>query len=213
MTKSMTITRRQVFQQGLSLATTAALIRPAMAAKLAVTPYQTPGPFYPRSLPLDQDNDLVQVKGHVKNANGVVTHIFGRVLDRMGNQLPGIRVEIWQCDALGRYHHPRDGGGADPDFQGFGHTVTGEDGAYRFRTIKPVPYPGRAPHIHFAVSGNGVQPMTTQMYVRGEPLNHRDVVLNRVRDAEARQSLITFLRTASDLEPNALAGTFDIVVE
>ena len=117
-------------------------------------------------------------------------------------------MEIWQCDTLGHYHHPRDGGSADPNFQGFGHTFAGEDGAYRFRTIKPVPYPGRAPHIHFAVFGKGFDRMTTQMYVAGNPLNQRDWILNSVRNTLARKKLIVSLGPAPQIEPGALVGTF-----
>jgi len=121
-------------------------------------------------------------------------------------------VEIWQCDALGRYHHPQDRGGGDPNFQGFGHTVTDADGGYRFRTIKPVPYPGRAPHIHFAVMGGGLRRLTTQMYVAGHPLNQGDWILNSVGDIRARERLIVSLAPAADIEPGALAGQFDIVL-
>ena len=211
MTETSLISRRHVIQ-GLSTIATFAFAVPAVAAKLIATPYQTTGPFYPESLPLDSDNDLVQVQGRTERAQGEVTHIFGRILDQEGRPLRWARVEIWQCDTLGHYHHPQDGGGADPNFQGFGHTVTGEEGAYRFRTIKPVPYPGRAPHIHFAVSGKGFHRLTTQMYVAGHPLNQRDWILNSVRDPLARENLIVSLRPAPQIEPGALAGTFDIVL-
>ena len=88
-----------------------------------------------------------------------------------------------------------------------------EDGAYRFRTIRPVPYPGRTPHIHFAVSGPGIETLITQMYVAGEPGNGRDGPLRRVRDPEARARLIVPLVEAPELEPDALAGRFDIVLD
>jgi protocatechuate 3,4-dioxygenase beta subunit len=100
----------------------------------------------------------------------------------------------------------------DEDFQGYGQVLTDETGGYRFRTIRPVPYPGRTPHIHFAVSASDLPRFTTQMYVAGEPLNERDGVLMGVRDAAARARLVVPLRPAPDAEPNALAGTFDIVL-
>lgn len=111
------------------------------------TPRQTEGPFYPLSLPADADNDLVSVRGAPGLAKGEVTHLSGRILDANGRPLGGVRVEIWQCDANGRYHHPRDrsGGDRDTNFQGFGHDVSAVDGSYSFRTIRPVPYPGRTP--------------------------------------------------------------------
>jgi protocatechuate 3,4-dioxygenase beta subunit len=185
------------------------------AATLPPTPRQTAGPFYPLSIPADSDNDLVQVAGHNAGARGTVVHVSGRILDVNGQTLSGMRVEIWQCDANGRYHYVRDNRADTPlddNFQGYGQTVTDSAGTYRFRTIRPVPYPGRTPHIHFTVSGAGSSPFTTQMYIAGEPLNERDGVLMDVRDPAARARLIVPLRPALEIEPNALAGTFDIVL-
>ena len=138
--------------------------------------------------------------------------MLGRVLDPDGRPLSGARVEIWQCDAFGRYHHPLSGGGADPNFQGFGAANADADGAWRFRTIRPVAYPGRAPHIHFAVFPPGGERFTTQMYVAGEPLNESDTLLSRVRDPQARARLIVPLTPAEELETGALLGRFDIVL-
>jgi protocatechuate 3,4-dioxygenase beta subunit len=183
------------------------------AAALVPTPRQTKGPFYPLTLPLDQDNDLVRVAGAARPALGTVTHVAGRVLDRNGRPLPDARVEIWQCDVNGRYHHPGDGNPAPEDsgFQGYGATSTDADGAYRFRTIKPVPYPGRTAHIHFAVSGPAFDPLVTQMYVAGEPGNAEDGILNRI-DATARERVVVALAPAPEIEPDALKGVFDIVL-
>jgi protocatechuate 3,4-dioxygenase beta subunit len=184
------------------------------AALLPPTPPQTPGPFYPNRLPLDSDSDLVRVAGRAQPASGRVAHIFGRVLDRRGRPLTGARVEIWQCDAFGNYLHPGGGGSqADPGFQGYGRRTVAADGAYRFRTIKPVAYGSRTPHIHFAVSGPGIERLTTQMYVAGEPRNARDGILNRVRDPRARARLVVALEAAPELEAGALAGRFDIVLD
>jgi protocatechuate 3,4-dioxygenase, beta subunit len=157
----------------------------------------------------------VRVAGHNGTAKGTIAYVSGRVLDLDGRPLSGMRVEIWQCDTSGRYHYVRDDRAAPPlddDFQGYGQTITDGAGGYRFRTIRPVPYPGRTPHIHFAVSGPGSARFTTQMYVAGEPLNERDGVLMGVRDPAARARLIVPLGAAADVEPNALAGTFDIVL-
>jgi len=205
--------RRVLLAAGM-IGTAAAALPTAAAAALVPTPRQTPGPFYPNKLPLDSDNNLVEVDGRSRPAAGQVTHIFGRILDQSGRPLTSARVEIWQCDALGHYHHPRDRGGqADPDFQGYGRMAVDRDGAYRFRTIKPVAYPGRTPHIHFAVSGAGIERLTTQMYVAGEPLNQRDGILNRVRDGRARARLLVNLQASPDLEAGSLAGRFDIVLD
>ena len=205
------ISRRRTISIGAALATFAAV--PA-AARLAPTAGQGPGPFYPERKPLDSDADLVRVTGRSKQAAGRVTHVFGAVLDPGGRAVAGAGVEIWQCDAFGVYHHPAapGHGRADPNFQGFGRTTTDRDGRYRFRTIKPVHYPGRTPHIHFAVLVPGAPRWTTQMYVAGEPGNETDFLLNRIRDPKRRAGLIVPLRPSSEFEAGALAARFDIVL-
>lgn len=192
----------------------ATLLPVTARAALLPTPRQTEGPFYPTRLPLDTDNDLVEVAGRSARAKGTVTHVYGRVLDAEERPVPGAQIEIWQCDADGRYHHPADRRGpADPNFQGFGRTMAAEDGGYRFRTIRPAPYPGRTPHIHFAILAPGRPRLVTQMYVAGEPGNARDGVYNAIRDPAARALVTVVLDKAPNLEPDALAGRFDIVLE
>jgi protocatechuate 3,4-dioxygenase beta subunit len=188
-----------------------ASVTPLKAAQLLLTPPQVRGPFYPLELPLDQDNDLTQVAGQSAVAKGEAADIFGQVLDARGNALPNVRVEIWQANAFGRYHHEgdRQNQPVDPNFQGYGRFVTGADGGYRFRTIKPVPYPGRAPHIHFALSGSGFGPLVTQMYVAGAPENERDQLLNSIGDSRLREQLIVGLQKNGD---GILQGRFNIVV-
>lgn len=151
------------------------------------TPAQMEGPFYPVELPLDRDNDLTRVAGQPRTAHGVVTDLTGAVLDPDGKPIRNARVEIWQCDARGFYHHPHDRGGqADPAFQGFGHTVTDAAGRYRFRTIRPVAYPGRTPHIHAKLLLPGAPEFITQIYIAGEPLNQRDGLFRSI-SADRRQ--------------------------
>lgn len=182
------------------------------AAALAPTPAQTTGPFYPLEYPPDHDADLVQVRGQAELARGDVAVIEGNVTDLRGRALDGAMVEIWQCDANGRYHHPGDRrrGEPDPAFQGYGRARTDDAGGYRFRTIRPVAYPGRAPHIHFRVSAEGLAPLTTQMYVLGDPANARDGLLNRLPDEAARRRLQVEL--VADGGGQALRGRFDIVL-
>lgn len=177
------------------------------------TPRQSRGPFYPVELPLDSDNDLVQVAGQSELAEGTVSHLFGRITDDHGRPARGAQIEIWQCDAHGRYRHPRDRGGRalDPNFQGYGRFTTDADGRYRFRTIKPVPYPGRAPHIHVAISGPDFEPLVTQMYVEGAPENHWDFLLNSIRDPKLRQLLLVPFEPFAGLDAT-LAAHFDIVL-
>jgi protocatechuate 3,4-dioxygenase beta subunit len=164
---------------------------PAWASAALLTPRQTAGPFYPAELPLDDDNDLVHVAGRQSAAKGEITDLGGHLLDRNGRPLRDTRIEIWQCDANGRYRHPMDPGSApeDPGFQGIGHTVTDRAGRYRFLTIKPVPYPGRTRHIHVAVYPEGERPFVTQLYVQGEPLNQQDFLYQRL--SAENQALVT----------------------
>jgi protocatechuate 3,4-dioxygenase beta subunit len=209
--------RRRLIYGSLAFAGTSSLLRlPASAAStLPPTPRQTPGPFYPLSFPQDADNDLVHVAGHQGLAKGSIMRITGRILDLNGRPVPGARVEIWQCDANGRYHYVRDGRADQPrdeNFQGYGATMTDLSGGYQFFTIKPVPYAGRTPHIHFAVSGRGFERFITQMYVAGEPENDSDPVLMGIRDPAARARLLVALRPASSNGPAELTGEFDIVL-
>jgi protocatechuate 3,4-dioxygenase beta subunit len=190
----------------------------SQAADAVLTPRQTEGPFYPTDWSGDIDNDLVLVKGEAAQAIGKVTHVSGRILTPSGAPLPGAIVEIWQCDSNGRYLHGGDRGSffnreeRDKGFQGRGRMTTGEDGAYRFRTIKPVGYPGRTPHIHFRVIGVEGELLTTQMYVAGDPANESDGLYTSIRDDRAREAVTVRLEAANGIEEGALAGTFDIVV-
>ena len=180
---------------------------PALADERPPTPRMTEGPFYPRSFPRDADADLTRVAGEGGVAEGTPLAVSGRVLDRSGRPRAGSRVEIWQCDALGHYHHVGAGREAgDPRFQGFGAVLTDAEGRYAFRTIRPVPYVGRTPHIHFTVVEEGRRRLTSQMFVEGEPGNARDG-LYRHLGAEAR--LVTMKLADSG---RGLAGTLDIVL-
>jgi protocatechuate 3,4-dioxygenase beta subunit len=213
MEDSPMLLRRRMLEGFVALTAGSGLSRLAAAIGLSLTPAQTAGPFYPVTLPADSDNDLIHVIGRDRPAKGTVTLVSGRILDRDGHPISGARVEIWQCDANGRYHNVRDdrsGPPLDENFQGYGQTTADATGGYHFRTIRPVPYPGRTPHIHFAVSAPGVPRFITQMYVAGEPQNERDGVLMSVRDPAARARLIVPLKPAA--EPDTLAGTFDVVI-
>ena len=99
-------------------------------------------------------------------------------------------VEIWQCDNSGVYLHAGsdNAGKRDNNFQGFGRFVTGSTGEYYFRTIKPVPYPGRTPHIHFIVKQGDKRMLTTQLYVKGFAQNERDGIYRGMKE---RAGLVT----------------------
>ncbi len=210
--------RRHVVR-GLAAIAAAALVpggRPAAAAEgLVATPAQTLGPFYPTDWGGDADNDLVRVVGEAAQAQGQITHVLGRILDASGSPIPGAAVEIWQCDATGIYRHPRDTHWfreRDARFQGRGRATADARGAYSFRTIKPVAYPGRTPHIHFSITAPGRPQLITQMYVAGDPQNERDGILNGIRDSRQRDSVVVRLEPGEALEAGALVGTFDIVL-
>jgi protocatechuate 3,4-dioxygenase beta subunit len=206
------LSRRRLLQ---AAASGLVLLLPAAEASLAApTPAQPRGPFYPDRLPLDKDNDLVRVEGRDGLASGEITDLRGRVLDLNDRPVEGALVEIWQCDANGRYIHRRDDRRVprDPNFQGYGRLETATDGRYRFRTIKPVPYPGRAPHIHVAVRVPGSRWLVTQMYVKGAPENRWDWLLNGVADDAARERLIVDFKPAEEQSTAEFRAQFDIVL-
>lgn len=186
----------------------------AFAEALTLTPRQTEGPFYPDKLPLDTDNDLIIVNDGLTQAVGEITYLSGRILDARGEPIRNATVEIWQCDKHGVYLHS--GGGArdkmDKNFQGFGRFITGSSGEYLFRTIKPVPYPGRTPHIHMAIKMKGHEKFTTQCYIKGEPQNDTDGVLKGMTDVKARNSLIVPFTPLKDAKAGELAARFDVVM-
>ncbi len=124
------LSRRRFVLSATAAAGLAVPARVKAATDLMATPRQSEGPFYPDRLPLDTDNDLVSVGGRSDPASGIVTHVFGRVRDRRGQPIAGARIEIWQCDALGRYIHSGDAGRGprDTNFQGFGRAVSEPDG-------------------------------------------------------------------------------------
>ena len=186
----------------------------AFAEELIRTPSQTEGPFYPDHLPLDTDNDLILLNDSLTPAVGEVTWLSGRILDAKGDPIRNATVEIWQCDAKGVYLHGNSDNAAkrDANFQGFGRFLTGSTGEYLFRTIKPVAYPGRTPHIHFAVKFKGRDKFTTQCYIKGEPQNDRDGVIKGIRDAKARESVIVPFSPVKNSKASELAAKFDIVM-
>ncbi|TWT50811.1 Protocatechuate 3,4-dioxygenase beta chain [Rubripirellula amarantea] len=199
----------------LALSVPAFFERPGLFAdELMRTPRQTEGPFYPVDLPLDTDNDLLIVNDAITPAVGEIVHLSGRVLDTSGAPVRNALVEIWQVDNQGVYLHKgsNDFEKLDRNFQSFGRFLTGSTGEYYFRTIKPVPYPGRTPHIHFAVKKNGKKILTTQCYIKGYEGNERDGIWNRVPQGVARDSVTIGFTPIPDSTIGELAANFRIVL-
>jgi protocatechuate 3,4-dioxygenase beta subunit len=187
--------------------------RGLFAEQLALTPRQTEGPFYPDHLPLDTDNDLLILNDSLTPALGTVTHLSGRILDATGSPIRNALIEIWQVDSHGVYLHSGDRPASrDQNFQGFGRFLTGATGEYYFRTLKPVAYSGRAPHIHFALKMKGREKWTTQCYVKGEAQNERDGVFRDIKDAKARESVTVDFAPVKGSPLGEVAARFDIVM-
>jgi protocatechuate 3,4-dioxygenase, beta subunit len=208
---------RRRFLQHAAFVTAAFTVRGAFAEMLLPTPAMTEGPFYPDKLPLDQDNDLIKISDSVTPAIGEITHLTGRVLTASGEPVRNATVEIWQCDANAVYLHTRDSepkkSQQDQNFQGFGRFETASSGEYRFRTIKPVPYPGRpAPHIHFKVKQGDRELLTSQFMIRGHEGNARDGVFSGVRDLIDRELVLVDFKPIKDSKLGEFAANFDIVL-
>ena len=188
--------------------------QPGLFADQLMTPSMTEGPFYPDRLPLDTDNDLLILNDTITPAIGEITHLTGKVLDPKGNPIRNAAVEIWQCDGNGVYLHS--GGGdrnkQDKNFQGFGRFLTNAKGEYYFRTIKPVSYPGRTPHIHFAVNVKNKRRLATQMLINGEPQNERDGLFKQITDPALRKSLLVDFNPLAGSKIGELTANFDIVI-
>lgn len=170
-------------------------------ASRRATPSQTEGPFYPLALPRDSDPDLLR-NGALVYPEGQPAWVEGQVSDLAGKPVAGARVEIWQCDHAGHYHHPGDGDRADRRFQGFGSITVAADGRYRFRTLKPVAYAGRTPHIHVKVKLGQRELLTTQLYVAGDAGNPRDFLWRRLDEADRAALTVAFVPGSDGLRAN-----------
>lgn len=178
------------------------------------TPRTTLGPFYPDVLPAERDADLSTVAGQPARALGTLLYVQGQVTDIRGKPIPKARLELWQANDKGRYIHTADtdaSGALDPGFQGYGALVTDAQGRYRFKTIKPAPEGARAPHLHFIATAGGER-LVTQMFFEGEKLNGRDELF-RSLDREGQRAVTgTWAERAGDMEADALALAWDIVL-
>src|SRR5580692_10586373 len=206
------LSRRSLLRGAVALGASTLFVRGAYAEELAQTPSLTEGPFYPPKLPIDTDNDLLVINDNITPAVGEVTHLTGRILTASGEPLRNVVVEIWQCDAKGVYIAQGNSTGKDANFQGFGRFLTSSSGEYYFRTIKPVPYPGRTPHIHVKVKKGGKELLTTQLFVNGHQQNKSDGVLRGVRDVVDRELVLVDFKPIKESKIGELSANFDIVV-
>lgn len=205
---------RRRLLQSLLLTTGGIVTQGIYAEALTLTPRMTEGPYYPDHLPLDQDNDLPQIKGDAMHAQGVVAEFGGRLLDANGRPLIDHVIELWQADNQGCYINSRGTQRRkerDAHFQGYGKMETNSKGEYRFRAIKPGLYTGRTLHWHVAVNKGGKRLLTTQLFIAGVPQNDRDGVLNGVRDTAQKLSVIREFKPKNEGSAE-LVGTWDIVL-
>lgn len=208
-----TISRR-LFTGGLAFCASLYLMPGAFADELTKTPKLTEGPFYPDKLPLDTDNDLLVLNDATTPAVGEVTYLSGRILTESGSPVRNAFVEIWQVDNNGSYIHSGSTNREklDKNFQGYGRFMTDAQGNYCFRTIKPVPYPGRTPHIHFGVSLNGKRVLTTQLLIKGHPQNERDGVIREIKEPQLRELIMADFTPIKDSKIGELTAKFDLVL-
>ncbi|MDX1528711.1 MAG: protocatechuate 3,4-dioxygenase subunit beta [Gammaproteobacteria bacterium] len=180
------------------------------------------GPIFGHELLDPLDNDLI-LNGRVnQDPVGERIIVHGRVLDENGRPVPETLVEIWQANAGGRYRHVKDHyvAALDPNFIGAGRTLTDANGTYRFRTIKPGPYPWpnrdndwRPAHIHFSVFGPAFcTRLVTQLYFEGDPLLRHCPIYHSIPDAGARDRLVAALDLDETIPLDSIAYQFDIVL-
>jgi protocatechuate 3,4-dioxygenase beta subunit len=208
------LSRRGLLRGGLALGAVGLFARGAFAEELSRTPRLTEGPFYPDKLPLDTDNDLLIINDSITPAVGEITHLSGKILDVKGSPIKNAVIEIWQVDNKGVYINTRDSTGRtrDTNFQGYGRFTTSSTGEYYFRTIKPVPYTGRTPHIHVRVKKGGRELVTTQIFINGHEQNKRDGVFGGLRNALDRELVLVDFTPVKDSKIGELSAKFDIVV-
>jgi len=178
------------------------------------------GPVYGHESVRPGDDDLTT--GHAGDPLGERIIVHGHVLDEAARLVPNTLIEIWQCNAAGRYVHVVDQHPAplDPNFTGAGRVVTDDKGYYRFTTIKPGAYPWRnhpnawrPAHIHLSLFGHSfLSRLVTQMYFPGDPLFAFDPIYNSVTDENARARMVSSFDLESTVPEWALAYRFDIVL-
>lgn len=221
------LSRRRLLR-AMAVASAGFTLRGYLAEALTVAPTVTQGPYYPlaKNIPLDKDNDLVQLNDNLTIAAGVVTYISGRVLDTSGNPVKGVLVELWHADREGDYLYATGAtrnSACDANFAGFGQYFTGADGRYRFRTIKAGLYRGRCRHFHWGVTLPGQKTRSTTqtgwnetaLDLNGavwETQNSNDNVFSTVSNATQRASMLLNFTAVPGTTTGEQEAAWDYVV-
>lgn len=183
------------------------------------------GPFHVEGAP------VYALGGNIsKDGKGTPCFVSGRVLDSDGNAIPGAKLDVWQSNADGFYDVQQPG--IQPAMNLRGIFRADDEGRYWFRTQKPQFYPvptdgpvgkllmamGRHPfrpaHLHYIVSAEGFETVTTHIFVRDDPYLHSDAVFG------VKESLIRDFDRVDDPDraaeiglPNPFAEVaFDVVL-
>ncbi len=178
-----------------------AIILPGVSlGELIRTPWQGEGPFYPDRIPEDTDNDLVKNGNSTIEAGGKILNLSGSLVNRDSKPIKGMTAEIWQTDMNGVYLHTGSFGRKmrDDQFQGFGRSITDRNGHFFFRTIIPVEYPGRTPHIHLKLWDERENVVTTQLYIQCHSMNKEDFRFKRMTLAEQKINSMKLLPTQTN---------------
>src|SRR5437762_3517264 len=220
------IDRRRFFKS-MALASAGFALPGYLAEALTTSPIVTQGPYYPlaNNIPLDKDNDLVQLNDSLTIAAGIVTYISGRVLDSSGNPVRGALVELWHADREGDYLYSTGVGrnpACDANFAGFGQMLTGSTGQFKFRTIKAGLYNGRTRHYHIGVTVPGrLVRATTQTFwnetakdLNGNTWatqNSNDMVYAGITDTAQRASVLLDYTAVPGTTTGEVQATWDFV--
>ncbi len=218
---------RRRFLKSMALVSAGFTLPGYLAEALTVSPSVTQGPYYPLAddIPLDKDNDLVQLNDNLTLAAGVITYVSGRVLDSSGNPVRGALVELWHADREGDYLYSAGAGrnsACDANFAGFGQFLTGADGRFKFRTVKAGLYVGRTRHYHWGVTLPGrTTRSTTQTFwnetaygLNGQAWstqNSNDNVYSTITNAAQRASVLLDYTAVPGTTTGEVQATWDYV--
>lgn len=136
--------------------------------KFQPTPSNTLGPFYKEGAPVRER--LIE-----PGEAGAPLLVAGRVFNTDGEPLPAAVLEVFHSDHYGKY-----------DQEGFryrGRIPVRAQGDYRFETIMPGQYGGRAQHVHYVITAPGHKRLVTQLYFETDPKFAGDPERNYTRDS------------------------------